>query len=119
MIYVDDMLREASVPNGARIVTSRWSHLFCDSDDQSELHEFARKLGLRRSWFQNERQHPDKPEMWHYDVTEPKRERALHMGAVSISYPWGTAELMQRRIAARAAAAEEALDDPSFTPVED
>lgn len=50
-----------------------WCHLVADSLD--ELHTFAARLGLRRSWFQS-RNYP------HYDVTMSVRERALQMGAL-------------------------------------
>lgn len=50
-----------------------WSHLVADSLD--ELHTFADKLGLRRSWFQSKTHYP------HYDVTKSVRTRALAMGA--------------------------------------
>ncbi|MEE4156199.1 DUF4031 domain-containing protein [Pseudomonas viridiflava] len=50
-----------------------WSHLVADSLD--ELHAFADKLGLRRSWFQSKTLYP------HYDVTKSVRTRALAMGA--------------------------------------
>lgn len=50
-----------------------WCHLVADSLD--ELHAFAAKLGLRRSWFQSSG-YP------HYDVTVPVRARALKLGAV-------------------------------------
>lgn len=50
-----------------------WSHLVADSLD--ELHAFAARLGLQRSWFQSKTRYP------HYDVTESVRTRALAMGA--------------------------------------
>lgn len=49
-------------------------HLAADSLD--ELHEFARRLGLRREWFQ------DKGPLSHYDATVKwRRDRAMVMGA--------------------------------------
>lgn len=45
-VYVDDY----RVPAKAGQHESRWSHLWADS--QEELHAFATRLGLRRSWFQ-------------------------------------------------------------------
>ena len=55
----------------------RWSHLVADSPD--ELHEFARCLGLKRGWFQ------DHPRMPHYDITEPRYERAIRLGAIPVT----------------------------------
>ncbi|WP_137939910.1 DUF4031 domain-containing protein [Chitinivorax sp. B] len=51
----------------------RWCHMVADSID--ELHEFAKRLGLQRAWFQHEASYP------HYDVTVETRARALRMGA--------------------------------------
>ena len=50
-----------------------WCHLAADTLD--ELHSFATRLGLRKSWFQS-KGYP------HYDVTVSVRERALRMGAI-------------------------------------
>lgn len=80
-VYVDDATIPATVPNGPVSHTSTWSHLTADTQD--ELHAFAARLGLRRSYFQ------DKPRgLWHYDVTKGKREQALRLGAVPM--PYGT-----------------------------
>lgn len=51
----------------------RWCHLVADTLD--ELHHFASRLGLRRSWFQCKK-YP------HYDVTMSVRIRALQLGAL-------------------------------------
>ena len=50
-----------------------WCHLVADT--LSEVHEFARQLGLRRSWFQERSVYP------HYDVTVSVRDKALALGA--------------------------------------
>jgi len=50
------------------------SHLTTDAD-LHELHAFAERLGLRREWFQP---HVIAP---HYDLTTPKRDLALKLGA--------------------------------------
>lgn len=85
-VYVDDMRVQADVPNGARIVSARWSHLMADSDE--ELNAFADRLGLRRAWAQY-------PGTWksHYDVTDTVRARALRLGAIPLRYPSETADL--------------------------
>jgi hypothetical protein len=54
-----------------------WCHLF--AVDIGELHAFAKRLGLKREWFQ------DDPRLPHYDVTEHKRRIALRLGAVGVS----------------------------------
>jgi hypothetical protein len=79
MIYVDSvrgypasMMTAATRRNG-----HRWCHLLVDS--REELHLFAVRLGLRRSWFQN---HPTR---WHYDIVPRKRSVALALGAREVS----------------------------------
>lgn len=51
-----------------------WCHLVADSLD--ELHAFAARIGLRKSWFQDRASFP------HYDVTVDVREKALLCGAL-------------------------------------
>lgn len=59
---------------GIRWCGREWCHLVADSLD--ELHVFAARLGLRRSWFQEKGRYP------HYDVAMSMRDRALRLGAV-------------------------------------
>jgi hypothetical protein len=51
-----------------------WCHLFADASE--ELHAFAERIGLKRSWVQ-------RPETkWeHYDLTPQKRAQAVKAGA--------------------------------------
>ena len=56
-----------------------WCHMAADSLD--ELHSFARRLGLKRSWFQDQASYP------HYDLTVEIRERALRLGALEADRP--------------------------------
>ena len=70
-VYVDELLDWPS--------TSKWRHgaachMFSTSLD--ELHDFAKKLGLKFEWFQT------KTGMPHYDLTENKRTKAIKLGAV-------------------------------------
>jgi len=77
-IYVDDMQMPARVGR----LTAKWSHLFvAPATDLEELHAFAARLGLRRSWFQGPpaHRHP------HYDVTSSKRALAIKLGATPVS----------------------------------
>ena len=56
----------------------RIGHLISDISTE-ELHEFATKIGLKRSWYQ------EKGELSHYDLTTPNaRRRARAAGAVEI-----------------------------------
>jgi hypothetical protein len=73
MVYVDDLM--SCIPNA----NWRWSkscHLIADSVD--ELHEFAKRIGMRRAWFQNDSRLP------HYDLTEKRRSVAVRLGAIEI-----------------------------------
>ena len=62
-----------------------WCHMATDGPIE-ELHKFAHKIGLRRSWFQNHPLHP------HYDLRPSKREAAIREGAQPVT----TQELVKR-----------------------
>jgi len=78
-VYVDDLQLAAAVPNGARVVSGRWSHLLADTGP--ELDAFAARLGLHPAWIQQPGTASE-----HYDVTARKRLHALRFGAVAIGY---------------------------------
>jgi len=70
-VYVDDFYTwEQSKYRGMRM-----SHMFADTP--AELHGMARKLGLKREWFQDK----STP---HYDVSITKRKKALELGAINL-----------------------------------
>lgn len=52
-------------------------HCYLIADSIKELHRFAQRIGLLRSWFQGKT-------LPHYDLTPGKRASALCMGAVEI-----------------------------------
>jgi len=53
-------------------------HLVADSEE--ELHVFAKRIGLKRTWFQDHKRHP------HYDLTTKRAtERAIRAGATVFS----------------------------------
>ncbi len=61
----------------------RWKHnLAChmvsDTFDLDELHAFAERLKLKRSWFQKGKRLP------YYDLTVGKRKQAVSLGAVEV-----------------------------------
>ena len=58
-----------------------WCHLF--SPDIEELHAFAGRLGLQKSWFQNPAT-MSKVSWPHYDTVDTRRSRALSMGAIPL-----------------------------------
>lgn len=73
MVCVDS-LRE--VATWSKWVTEWSCHLFSDTGDLDELHEFAAKIGVKRGWFQDDERLP------HYDLTAGKRQFAVKQGAV-------------------------------------
>lgn len=77
-VYVDELKTYPAsvVAPAARQYGYLWCHMY--ADDEDELHRFARKIGLRRQYFQEHR-YP------HYDLTPGKRELALENGAVEIT----------------------------------
>lgn len=77
-VYVDDAIH--------RWRGKLWCHLF--SDDLEQLHAFARRLGLQRSWFQE----PPRASWRHYDITSGKRVQALLLGAQAADR-WKTLEV--------------------------
>ena len=101
-MYVDDAAILAKVGR----IDARWYHLTADS--REELHEFAEKLGLKRSWFQpGNKSGMAKPgsfsaESWHYDVTERLRMRAIRLGAEAVTSECMNEVIMDRSPATRA-----------------
>ena len=75
-IYVDDL---------SRYKTGLWCHMATDGDLE-ELHSFAKKIGLKRAWFQDHHCVP------HYDLRPSKRTLAIKEGAISTN----TVEIMRR-----------------------
>ncbi len=73
MVYVGEMF--------VTIPSSIWPykaacHLFADS--VNELHSFAQRLKLKRSWFQAHKR------LNHYDLTTNKRRLAIREGATQV-----------------------------------
>lgn len=50
------------------------------ADTESELHEMAAKIGMKRSWFQNKNKHS----LPHYDLVASRRKAAISQGAIEI-----------------------------------
>ena len=71
MVYVDMLLNY-----GWKLGPS--CHLLADSED--ELHDFAAKIGMKRSWFQDGDTHT----MPHYDLVASRRKLAVKNGAIEI-----------------------------------
>lgn len=79
MIYVDE-LREypmGMIADEAKKFGRNWCHMMTNGRI-NELHEMARKIGLKREWFQDGR-YP------HYDLVPSKRATAIRLGAKEVS----------------------------------
>jgi len=85
-VYVDEIMRW---PTKIRCFRNGSCHLTADTLE--ELHALARRIGLRREWFQSKGLVP------HYDLTPGRREAALRAGAEFVP----AKEQARRRIAAR------------------
>lgn len=73
-VYVDPLMEWGGS------ATFRWKHsCHLMADTLTELHAFARQLGLRREWFQAH------TSVAHYDLTSRKRARAVALGAVEVA----------------------------------
>ena len=55
----------------------RWCHLIADSEE--ELHTFAARLGIGKSYFSDKKRKPGRA---HYDITDAQRRRAVETGAI-------------------------------------
>ena len=72
-VYVDELFVTEKTPNWRYV---KACHLTADTLE--ELHELAKRVGMKREWFQNHPRHP------HYDLTATKRRLAVRLGAVEI-----------------------------------
>lgn len=86
-VYVDTIVQW---PNARPPFNKGSCHMTADTLE--ELHAFAARIGMRRSWFQEHRICP------HYDLTPGRREVAVRLGAVEETCLEGA----RRRRAARA-----------------
>lgn len=70
----------------------RWSqvaHLIGDTDD--ELHDFARRIGMQRTWFQADGRLP------HYDLTPERYRLALAAGAETMTLRTFAVRFLRRK----------------------
>jgi Protein of unknown function (DUF4031) len=79
------------------------------SDTLEELHAMADQLGLRRSSFQSK---PNRPWHDHYDLTRSKRDQAIRLGAVSITWREAGTRNRQARLVYRQAISRATPPDP-------
>lgn len=83
-IYVDQLMQHSSGTyhghgafQAARVGAKNghwWCHLIADEADCPELHTFAARLGMKRSWFQGD----------HYDLVPGRRAAAVAIGAIEV-----------------------------------
>lgn len=79
--YVDPLfVMESRDPQAFRVGARnghRWCHLFADTP--AELHALAVQVGMRREWFQGDR------DGGHYDLTPGRRAAAVALGAREVT----------------------------------
>lgn len=95
-VYVDDAF--VSDEPGAWGKWTGGGHM--QADTLEELHAFAQRIGMRRSWFQTRAGRPEKD---HYDLTCARRDRAILLGAIPEAVEDGTLRRRAQREARRAA----------------
>lgn len=80
-VYVDELVEHptGAIQPAARRWGNLWCHLFADTAE--ELHEFAARIGMKRSWFQGH--HKQFP---HYDIIPSRRKAALKAGAQEVKF---------------------------------
>jgi len=84
-IFVDNAFIAASVRSGPLTHTSRWCHLLSSLPGEAgtaELLTFVAQLKLQWKYLQHAGSHRE-----HFDLTSPKRELALKLGALELAYP--------------------------------
>ncbi|MFT4074322.1 MAG: DUF4031 domain-containing protein [Asticcacaulis sp.] len=91
-VYIDDMYRYAI----GRFRGMEMSHMIADSE--AELHAMALRIGMKREWYQGD----------HYDVPLPRRDQALTLGAVAVTWRQCGAMRRRREIEGRCGIPEEA-----------
>lgn len=101
-------------PNAWGVFRDGSCHLVADTVE--ELHGFAERLGLQRSWFQVKRKAKRVVSIPHYDLTARMRRRAVRLGAKEV----GAVDLVRIGHALRDAlnAAALALDEQPSCQVE-
>lgn len=94
-VYVDEVRDWTLIARARGLRHTHWCHLTADTE--TELHAFAARLGLRRSWFQKKN---DRDYRWHYDIVPTKRAQAVRLGAQEIDRTQVVALMDARRAAA-------------------
>lgn len=108
-VYVDETRDWTRLAKMRGLRHTHWCHMTADTEE--ELHAFAARLGLKRSWFQKK---SERDYRWHYDIVPSKRAQAVRLGAQEIDRH-GLLPILDARRAALgmepgAAVVERALD---------
>lgn len=90
-VYVDEIRDWTRLAKMRGLRHTHWCHLTADTE--AELHAFAARLGLRRSWFQKK---SERDYRWHYDIVPSKRAQAVRLGALEVDRRF-VGQLMIRR----------------------
>lgn len=73
-ILVDPAQDYGDIARAKALRWTTWCHMVSD-ESEDELHRFAARVGLRRSWYHN----------GHYNLTAGRRRVAVDAGAVEVS----------------------------------
>ena len=90
-VFVDEL---RVWPNAKGIFKKGSCHLMANGESSQHmeaLHEFAKKIGMKREWFQDHPRHP------HYDLTPSRRDKALKLGAIFVDSYTQAKERMERQ----------------------
>ncbi len=92
--YVDPLMTRKSSDLAARRVGARNGHRWCHllGDSEAEVHALAARIGMRREWYD-----PRGGVGGHYDLTPPRRARAVELGAIEIDMRGVVALLRKQR----------------------
>jgi hypothetical protein len=65
--------------------------MITDQDDLEELHTLARRIGIKKIWFQDSHEHP------HYDIQPHARTLAIRYGAIECTHRQFVEIIRQKR----------------------
>lgn len=76
-VFVDWLMHHGA-PKGSFFYGKKSCHMFADTLE--ELHEMAKKIGMKRAWFQDNGYTAE-----HYDLVESRRKLAVLCGAKELT----------------------------------
>jgi hypothetical protein len=96
-VFVDTLIQQPLTGKSAqvqRVFADGACHMFTDSENLEELHEFAARIGMRRAWLHDAKDLP------HYDLNPKRRKVAVSAGAVECD-KYKTVEVLRANRARR------------------